>query len=49
MRVRFQFRKKLERRKNVTLRSVVTTGSLKNPDEKDTKFSKIRIIDRSPD
>jgi hypothetical protein len=49
MRVRFQFRKKLERRNNVTLRSVVTTGSLRNPDEKDTKFSKIRIIDRSPD
>jgi hypothetical protein len=49
MRVRFQFRKKLERRNNVVLRSVLTTGSQKNPDEKKTKFRKIRIIDRSPD
>ncbi|MGH2952814.1 MAG: hypothetical protein ACRDK9_02180 [Solirubrobacterales bacterium] len=48
MRVRFQFRKRLERQRNVILRSKVTTGSLNDPDKKKIKFRKIRIIDRSP-
>jgi hypothetical protein len=46
-RVRFQFRKELEKRNSVTLKSVLRTD--RDDKSKVTKFKKLKLIDRSPD
>jgi hypothetical protein len=46
-RVRFRFRRELERRSHIVLKSVLRTS--RKDKSKTTKFKKLKLIDRSPD